>query len=585
MEPTSIVAVAVAESEMPLTQAYPLPESASFLSFLSAIFIFFFAAQPAKKVAPVRSYDEEPCAGDFDDEERDETGPAVVQMTAEVFPQFDVISTEAHQLLLSSLTIRAPAVEAEFMRKHRLGTDLVLVVDTSGSMAYDSKLETVCATLEFVIEELGPKDRVSIIEFDSKAKMLCGLRRTTLEGKMELVRIVNGLTAKGDTALLSGVEIALDVLRTRKWQNPTATIMVFTDGMDNGFEAEKDSRLAEAQFRKQFMSALNSGGGDDATIYTFGFGTNHCASLLETMASLGQGMFYYVPDADAFPTTAGMCLGSVLTAVVKNIEIKLESQDLAVAVLRGVTARFPAIDDGPAHYVFLPTLASGERRDVLFATEFAAGKDVPLPGPVLVTVGYEALWPPRERDVVDGSYRSGIRRVPASELPKDRKATGQCDYQINRVTTASAMRAASELAGEGNLVHALIQLRAAAAAISASGTRDAPECVKMVEDLRTAESKLTLGDWRGRDAQHWARAVALSHSLQRGISPDSAYSTPSQRIEAGASQEFVTATLTKKAGMRRTKRRRVDLTDFVGDAVAPRKGDEVVESGVLTQDY
>ena len=59
------------------------------------------------------------------------------------------------------------------MDDNRPGLDLIISIDTSGSMSGE-KIKLVKETLSFLVNELKPIDRLALVEFNSKEKVLAG---------------------------------------------------------------------------------------------------------------------------------------------------------------------------------------------------------------------------------------------------------------------------------------------------------------------------------------------------------------------------------------------------------------------------
>jgi Mg-chelatase subunit ChlD len=93
--------------------------------------------------------------------------------------------------------------------------DLVCVIDKSGSMSGD-KIALLRRTLMFIIDTLSSADRLSIVEFESDARLLIGLTRLSTLGRSQLTRIADNINAGGGTDIASGLELGLNVLRKRR---------------------------------------------------------------------------------------------------------------------------------------------------------------------------------------------------------------------------------------------------------------------------------------------------------------------------------------------------------------------------------
>ena len=71
----------------------------------------------------------------------------------------------------------------EYKQEKRLGMDLIMVIDVSGSMNGE-KIQLVKETLNFLVDELKDIDRLSFIVFDNKFQVLSHLSPMTEENKL-----------------------------------------------------------------------------------------------------------------------------------------------------------------------------------------------------------------------------------------------------------------------------------------------------------------------------------------------------------------------------------------------------------------
>lgn len=101
--------------------------------------------------------------------------------------------------------------------KKKLGLDLVIVIDVSGSMS-GTKIALVRETLLFIIDELKESDRLSLVCFDDQSRILTNLSPMTSEFKEKFKLIVkNEIYDRGSTNIKFGLENGFRVLLNRKY--------------------------------------------------------------------------------------------------------------------------------------------------------------------------------------------------------------------------------------------------------------------------------------------------------------------------------------------------------------------------------
>lgn len=111
-------------------------------------------------------------------------------------------------------------------------TNVVLVVDTSGSMEGD-KIRNVKEALSAFVEQIkGPEEAVGLVEFYSTVDVLTPLDKLSVN-RQDLLRAIDGLIADGDTALLDAVFEAYQALQQLGDAERINAIVVMTDGREN----------------------------------------------------------------------------------------------------------------------------------------------------------------------------------------------------------------------------------------------------------------------------------------------------------------------------------------------------------------
>jgi len=147
--------------------------------------------------------------------------------------------------------------------------------------------------------------------------------------------MVKKIRADGSTALSAGLLDGLSMMRQRQEKNDVSSIMLFTDGDANiGYVTAQD--IIKATLGSKYANTpritLNNDNNDNnddfllpCTINTFGFGTDHKASLLQAIAEHGRGMYAYIDKLDMISNTFAECLGGLISVVAQKKFISLLS--------------------------------------------------------------------------------------------------------------------------------------------------------------------------------------------------------------------------------------------------------------------
>lgn len=158
---------------------------------------------------------------------------------------------------------------------------MVLVIDKSGSMGGD-KIEMAKSAARSAAELLGRRDHVAVLAFDGDTYVISEMQSANNKGKIsdEIARIDAG----GGTTMYPAMEMAFEMLlaTTVKLKH----IILLTDGVSSPGDFEG--------MAQQMVSAK-------MTVSTVAVGDGSDTELLETIARVGKGRYYFTTDASQVP--------------------------------------------------------------------------------------------------------------------------------------------------------------------------------------------------------------------------------------------------------------------------------------------
>ncbi|PNT77105.1 uncharacterized protein LOC112268554 [Brachypodium distachyon] len=167
-------------------------------------------------------------------------------------------SNKAAPLKAHEQTVMVKVTAPVTAKKDTAPLDVVLVLDTSGSMAGD-KISKMKAAMEKILEKLGRRDRLAIVPFSSEAvESKARPQYTSTQVKADSNAFIHKLKAEGKTNIRAGLQVAVKVLLDRftDKQGRTGVIFLMSDGKQNHGDAGKVD-----------VSEVN--------VQTFGFGEKH----------------------------------------------------------------------------------------------------------------------------------------------------------------------------------------------------------------------------------------------------------------------------------------------------------------------
>lgn len=156
--------------------------------------------------------------------------------------------------------------------------NLCLILDHSGSMN-GRPLETVKQATQRIVDSLSPGDRISIVVFDHKAKVL--VPNQVIENPAGIKVEINRLRASGGTAIDEGMRLGIEELAKGK-QETISQAFLLTDGENEHGDNDRCLKLAELATHYNM------------TLSTLGFGDHWNQDILETIADAGGGTLSYI---------------------------------------------------------------------------------------------------------------------------------------------------------------------------------------------------------------------------------------------------------------------------------------------------
>lgn len=140
--------------------------------------------------------------------------------------------TDTAVICMASLEAPGPASINSQDDVRTQATDLVMVLDISGSMA-GSKLNLLKETLRYVLTQLGPQDRLSLVTFSSAARKETPLWFVSDDRKVRFQSAISRIGPEGGTNIGSGLSVGLQLLEQRLTKNRSTAMFLLSDGQDN----------------------------------------------------------------------------------------------------------------------------------------------------------------------------------------------------------------------------------------------------------------------------------------------------------------------------------------------------------------
>lgn len=213
----------------------------------------------------------------------------------------------------------------EIPKNVRPASNLVFLVDVSGSMQPNNKLPLVQRGLLRLIGELDERDRVAIVVYAGNSGCVLASTPCTQGNKERIRSAVDGLRAGGSTNGAAGIELAYQIAQDHFVKGGANRVILCTDGDFNVGTTDDESLkrlVAERAKSGVFLTALG-----------FGMG-NHNDQMLETIADNGNGAYGYIDDEREVEKLFVHQLSGTLVAIAKDVKIQVEFNPALVGAYR-----------------------------------------------------------------------------------------------------------------------------------------------------------------------------------------------------------------------------------------------------------
>lgn len=192
-------------------------------------------------------------------------------------------------------------------------SNLVFLLDVSGSMYSDDKLPLLQKSFAMLVEELTEKDRVSIVTYAGKDEVV--LEGAGGDEKAVIKEALEALEAGGSTNGADGIETAYRLAEEYFIEGGNNRVILATDGdLNVGVTSESalDELITEKKESGVFLSVL-------------GFGTGNIKdNKMETLADRGNGNYAYIDSLSEAKKVLVEQMGATLVTVAKDVKFQVE---------------------------------------------------------------------------------------------------------------------------------------------------------------------------------------------------------------------------------------------------------------------
>ena len=202
-------------------------------------------------------------------------------------------------------------------------SNLVFLIDVSGSMLEPEKLPLVQRSLKMLVDQLREQDRVSLVVYAGNAGLV--MPPTSGSEKNKIKDAIDRLEAGGSTAGGAGIQLAYKVAGQHFVQGGNNRVILCTDG-DFNVGPSSDSDL-ESLIEKERKTGVF------LTVLGFGMG-NYKDSKMEKLADKGNGNHSYIDNENEAKKVLVNEFGGTLFTIAKDVKLQIEMNPAKVQAYR-----------------------------------------------------------------------------------------------------------------------------------------------------------------------------------------------------------------------------------------------------------
>ncbi|GEM06161.1 rRNA-processing protein EFG1 [Rhodotorula toruloides] len=258
--------------------------------------------------------------------------------------------------------------------------DLMLILSVPAPGSGNLKTDILKNSLDFLINHVGPRTRVSVVTYTVGEGSRGVLRKTPFiavgkaDGKKRLEKVVEELGCEAEDLtsmvehkeervnVVTATNVALDVVLQRTAKSALTGMIIVNDGRDGAQKQQMDLVMARAE-------AAN------VPIHTIGYGKTHDPASLWLLSNHSNGSYTFVKDFyDLRDALAGI-VGGILSIAATNVRLHIKVPETRLFRIRKVSGTPGAIVSRTGSDVDIEVgeLRFGERKDLIVEVEMSLG--------------------------------------------------------------------------------------------------------------------------------------------------------------------------------------------------------------------
>lgn len=346
-------------------------------------------------------------------------------------PQSDKVTVTGHLTCPAVSTaggkvyLRLAVTTPRFHRPSRTPVNLSVVLDRSGSMADESKIDFAKAALRTLVDQLHPEDIFSLVIYDDEVEVLRPAARVG-RTKEEIRSLVDEIMPRGSTNLGGGMLEGFHQVERNTGREYINRVILLSDGLANRGITDPHRLAAIAHKQREHAISLS----------TIGVGLDYNENLMVGLSENGGGNYYFLESSRNLASVLRKEFDRLGDVMAQNVTIEIEL-GRGVRLLDAIGYEHSVA--GRTASITVGDLYGEESREITLEL------DVP-PGTGALTLANGKLISRSASNGGDlGSFESGIRyEADAASIDRQRDMTEQARADV-AVSTRDVHRAMESL--------------------------------------------------------------------------------------------------------------------------------------------
>ncbi len=268
---------------------------------------------------------------------------------------------------LALLTPKLQLSEEEILPK-----DVIVVLDTSGSMDEDGKIDQARKALKFLVNKLNEKDRFALVTFATESRRLHDkLTLCSKEAREDALAKIEKITATGGTNLEGAIRDAYAIAKDGEADARPCYVILLSDGIPT---------MGETTDVKALAKIARDNRAANVRMFPFGVGNDVNTWLLDTLAEENKGQREYVKPKEDMEVKVSNFAAKIAAPVLADVKLRIDGAemhdlhpqipgDVFAGTQLSVLGRF---DKPGKHTLLLEGTVNGEKRAFEYSVELAA---------------------------------------------------------------------------------------------------------------------------------------------------------------------------------------------------------------------